>query len=149
MSNYCVAEDVQVLLGYPVSFGATTNPTLTQVNDIISDVTNEIDFTLKSIGVTTQPTDPTLLGRLSIACKFGVACQVGMSKFGNNASVNDSQPGYYCQKYQAIIDDIKTNADNYGAVTGDATIDVSNHVLDGTYTEAEFNSYFIDEDFVY
>ena len=77
MSNYCTAEDVQVLLGFASAFSTTSVPTLTQVNSIISDVTNEIDFTLASVGITTQPTDTRLLGRLHIACKYGVACQVG------------------------------------------------------------------------
>lgn len=147
MSNYCTAEDVQVLLGYPNAFNTDSNPTLTQVNNIIADVTNEIDFTLKSIGITVQPTDTTLLGRLSIACKYGVACQVGMSEFGNNTSVNDSQPGYYCGKYQDILDDIKNNKEAYGVVTDDTTLYVSSNVLDGTDTEAEINDSYFDKEF--
>lgn len=139
MADYCTAEDVQVLLGYDEAFDANTRPTLTQVESQINFVTNEIDFTLASVGVTTQPTDTRILGRLAQACQYGSACNVGMSGFGNSDSVNDSQPGFYCDKYQAILDDIKARPGDYGLVTGDDNEFIANQVTDGTYTESQMN----------
>ena len=46
MANYCTAnDDIAPLLGYN-NFSSITRPTLTQVDSIITDVTNEIDFNL-------------------------------------------------------------------------------------------------------
>jgi hypothetical protein len=134
MANYTDAESVAVLLGLD-NFSSGTRPTLTQVNAILADVTNEIDFALSSIGITTQPTDTRLLGRLSLMCKYGTACQVGMAAFGNSTGVDGSQPDKYCEKYQLMLDDIKDNPANYGVVTGDSAMYMSNQVTDGTISE--------------
>ena len=140
MANYCSAEDVSILLGLD-NFSSETRPTLTQVNSIISDVTNEIDFVLAGV-ITTQPTDARILGRLSIACKMGVACQVGLSGFGGTPdSVDNSQPDKYCRQYQAILEEIKTMPELYGIVTGDSTsFYISNQVTDGTKTAAQVSA---------
>lgn len=149
MSSYCDAADVQFLLGFENAFSDSpaTLPTLTKVNEAIADITNEIDFTLKSVGITVPPTDPLLLSRLKIGCKKGVACEVGMSGFGNNDSVADSQPNSYCKDYKDLLKDINNNPDNYGAVTGDENTFISNQVLDGTTSESAQNDNYIPNDF--
>lgn len=139
MANYCKAEDVSVLLGLD-TFSATTRPTLSQVNSIIADVTNEIDFILAGVGITTQPTDTRILGRLAIACKMGVACQVGLSAFGNATGVDNSQPDKFCTQYQAILLEIKNSPELYSNISGDNTMYLSNPVADGTTTEAAVKS---------
>jgi hypothetical protein len=146
MANYTDAESVAVLLGMD-NFSSGSRPTLAQVTAILEDVTNEIDFTLSAVGITTQPTDTRLLGRLSTACKYGTACQVGMSAFGNSTGVDGSQPDKYCEKYQAILDDIKENPENYGAVTGDSASYISNQVTDGTITETEQTALFLANEY--
>lgn len=146
MADYCSAGDVSALLGFD-TFTVSSRPTLAQVNSIIGDVTNEIDFTLSSIGITTQPTDARLLGRLAIACKYGVACQVAMSAYGNSTGVDGSQGDKFCEKYQLILDDIKTNPQLYGVVTGDSGMFLSNNVADGTNTETEIKELFLPENF--
>lgn len=133
MANYCTVDDIQVLLQN--TFNSTSSPTQTQVEREIDQITNEIDFTLASVGITTQPTDTRLLARLRNACSYGVACRVGMSWFGNNTAVDDTQPGHYCERYQAILDDIKDNPAHYGLVTGDETNYMDSNVLDGTDSE--------------
>ena len=145
MANYCDVEYVGVLLDQ--NFDSETRPTSDQVDSIIGRVTNDIDFTLKSIGVTVQPTDSTLLGKLEILCSYGVACQVGMSYFGNNDGVDDTQPGYYCEAYKEGIQDIKDNPSDYGAVTGDSTVLLTSNVLDGTDSEDDIEDRYIDEDY--
>lgn len=147
--NYCTAEDVQVLVGSPDAFNSNSTPTLAQVNSIIADITNEIDFTLKSVGISVQPTDATLLGRLTLACKYGVACQVAMSGYGNTGSVEGSQGDKYCEKYKEVLDDIKENPELYGVVTGDSAMYASNRVVDGSITEAELKDKYIDDNFKY
>lgn len=144
--NYCTAEDVSVLLGF-TPFRDDTRPTLSQVNSIISDITNDLDFTLSSIGVTVQPTDTKLLGRLAIACKYGVACQVAMSTYGNSTGVDGSQGDKFCEKYKEYIDDIKNNPQMYGVVTGDSSMFISNQVTDGTWTEADTTNLYLDENY--
>jgi hypothetical protein len=148
MANYCSNEDVAVLIGYD-NFSSLTRPTSTQVTSIITDITNEIDFVLASIGVTTQPTDTRLLGGLAIACKYGAACQVAVSGYGNAQSIDGSQGDKFCEKYKEILDDIKENPELYGTVTGDSTMFLSNQVTDGTYTETNIDNRYISEDFVF
>lgn len=146
MANYCSNDDVSVLLGLD-SFSSTTRPTSTQVTSIITDITNEIDFVLSGVGITTQPTDSRLLGRLSNACKYGTACQVAMSAYGNSLSVDGSQGDKFCEKYQEILDEIKENPELYGAVTGDTSMYISNQVIDGTWTEDDNEDRFLSEDY--
>ena len=146
MANYCTSEDVSVLLGLD-NFSSTTRPTLTQVNSIIADVTNEIDFVLAGVGITTQPTDARILGRLANAAKMGTACQVGLSAFGNATGVDNSQPDKFCTMYQEILEEIKVNPGLYSAISGDSTFYVSNPVLDGTTTEATVTGRIIPDDY--
>lgn len=148
MANYCDAEDVSVLMGLNV-FDATSRPTLTQVNAIIADKTNEIDFVLSGVGITTQPTDSKILGRLALACKYGSASDVALSVYGNAAGVDGSQGEYFGRKYKEIIDEIKEMPELYGYITGDSNLTASNQVLDGTYTESEINDGYIDRDYKY
>lgn len=146
MSNYCSAESVAVLAGLD-PFSDTTRPTLTQVNAIIADVTNDLDFALSAIGVTTQPTDTKLLGRLAIACKYGTACQVVISAYGNSTGIDGSQGDKFCDKYGEYLKDIQTNPQLYGAVTGDSSSYVSGLTLDGSWTEEGIKDLYLDENY--
>jgi len=146
MSNYTTSAKVAILLGLD-SFSNVTRPTSTQVDAIIADVTNEIDFVLSGVGITTQPTDTKLLGRLDIACKYGVACQVAMSAYGNAMGVDGSQGDKFCEKYKEILDDIKENPQMYGVVTGNSSMYISNQVNDGTFTEEEVTDTFLPNDY--
>ena len=146
MANYATAEDVSVLLGFD-NFSSSTRPTLSQVDAILADITNEIDFFLAGVGITVQPTDLKILGRLAIACKYGTACQVGMSAFGNATGVDGSQPAKYCEKYQAILEEIKESPEMYGTITGESSMYCSNQVVDGTWTEADTKARYTAENF--
>lgn len=131
---YCVAEDISVLLGLD-NFSSTTRPKLTQVNAIIDDITNEIDFALTSQGITNPPTDTKILGRLKIMCKMGAASHVGFSAFGNNDSVEGSQPDKYWLTYRSMLKEITESPELYGAISGNSGMFMSNEVLDGTILE--------------
>jgi hypothetical protein len=135
MANYCSNEDVSVLLRVD-AFTATSRPTATQVQAVIEDVTNEIDFVLAGIGIATQPTDTKILGRLTIACKTGVAAQIEVDK---------DKKAAYETKYQAILKEITNKPEMYGSITGNETAYMSNNVTDGTNTEAEIAEKFIDD----
>jgi hypothetical protein len=148
VSDYCTVNDIEVLLGFDINtFASGTTPPLTQIQREIDQVTNEIDFVLAGVGITTQPTDTRILARLRNTCSYGVCCRVGMSAFGNNAGVNDSQPGSYCERYRALLDEIKSDPDLYGVISGDSVTYMSNQVLDGTITESDQNDQFIDVDY--
>ena len=67
MANYCTNAQVGVLLGK--TFSATTTPTDTQVDVIITETTKEIDTVLSSIGIAIQPTDTNILGMLQKYCR--------------------------------------------------------------------------------
>lgn len=148
MANYCNNEDVSVLLGLD-NFSSLTRPTSTHVTTIITDVTNEIDFVLSGVGITTQPTDTKILGRLSIAAKYGVACQVGMSAYGNAAGVDNSQADKYCQKYQEILKEIVEKPELYSSITGDSGMYASNPVQDGSFTETEIKDRYLNDSYEY
>lgn len=148
MANYCTVNDVEVALGFVENtLDATSQPTLTQATREIGQITNEIDFYLKSGGITVQPTDTTILARLRNLCTAGVACKLGMGSFGNADSVDDSQPGYYCDQYSEGLKEIKEQPELFGKVTGDETAYISNQVTDGTTTEAEQNANYFSQDF--
>jgi hypothetical protein len=149
MANYCEVSDIQFMLGHKEAFSADSTPTSSQVTTAIEDVTGEIDFELQAAGISVQPTNANLLKKLSVICKNGVACQVGMSQFGNNDTVNDSQPNSYCENYKDALKDISDNPAKYGLVTGDENIMIGNNVTDGTNTESEINDMIPDNSFEY
>lgn len=148
MADYCTAIDVQVLLGYTNPFSTTTKPTAIQVAQEIANVTNELDFYMRGVGLTVQPTDANILGRMRMAASYGAACRIGMGAKGNG-DVSGSQPEFYCTRYQEILTEIKETPGLYGTVSGDSIAIVSSHVLDGTYTETEMNDLIIDDKFIY
>lgn len=147
MGNYCAQDDIKAALGYMDDFSSGSRPTLTQVNTIISDITNEIDFYLRSVGITSQPTDSNILGRLSKACIFGSAADIGFGYLNNSQTVDGTLAHYYKEKYQNILDEIKESPEIYGLVVDAESVYSSNQVIDGTYTEDENNDNYIDSNF--
>lgn len=133
---YTTLDKVAAITGFE-SFSTTTRPTQTQVTDMINDVTGEMDFVLSSKGITTPITNSNLLRKLDIICKYGVACQVLISGYGNADSVDGSQGDKFCEKYKEYLQDIKDNPEDYGYITGNSTMFIGNQVSDGTYTESE------------
>ena len=105
---YCSADDVQVRMGFPDSFAASTRPTLTQVNSLIEQVSAEIDIYLAKAGIASV-TDAKLLLMLKLKASAGAACKVGFTYFGNNNPVENSQASTYCKEYAEFLDLIKTN----------------------------------------
>lgn len=121
--NYCTAENVRVMLGLPIAFNNTvgvggTKPTLTQINEIIEDVTNIIDLQLSTIGITAQPTDSKVLSKLKYGCKIGVAAQAGFSYMNMSASLNDTKPKTYQDLFDAFLKEITENPEVYAVFAG-------------------------------
>ena len=142
MANYCNAEDVQVKLGFTNEFSVTTKPTLTQVETLIDSTTKEIDSYLYASGVTTQPTDTNVLGKLKEVCSYGAAARVGMGYHSNNESISGTQAREYWDFYKEYLNEIKEMPELYGA--GGSTSFISNQVTDGTYSESDFEAQFFD-----
>ena len=146
MADYATVDDIEVLLGYPVGFyTATSIPNRTSVERELDQVTKEIDFYLTAVGV--QPTDTNVLARLRNCCQYGVAWKLGYSNFGNNTGVDDSQPDTYRERYENCLKEIKESPELFGKVTGDDVIYASNQVIDGTTTEDEQQSEYIQKDY--
>lgn len=144
---YCVAADVQALLQQNTfDNSGDTQPTLSQVNKIIDQRTAEIDNILRLNGYSLPITDATTLKLLEQYCSYGSACTVGMTYFGNNDTVNDSQPVWFCNEYKDFIKELKESPETLIPNGGQSLI-ISNQVLDGTQTEAEFDDLQIKQEF--
>jgi hypothetical protein len=142
MANYCTAEDVQVAIGSPTAYSITSKPTLTQVNVVIANITNELDLYLSMAGIASQPTDSRVLGRLKEACTIGSAARVGFGYINASQDADNTLPGLYWKRYQEILLEIKENPEIYGATTGTSTIYMSCPVLDGSTTAAELEKHY-------
>jgi len=135
---YCLANDIKVLLGHTADYSTATIPKLTEIQTEIDNISNEIDFVLKAVGIVTTPTDAATLGRLKVACSFGAAGRIGYSGFGNNSGTDNTQPNFYWNEYQKIITEIKTSPELYGAVTGETTSFIENGFESQNYIDADY-----------
>lgn len=142
MANYCNYDDVAVTLEKKGSFSTDSTPTASQVTDIITEITGEIDTVLASIGVTSQPTDTNILAMLKRYCRFGSSGVTGMTYGRNFSSVIDSLADWLYGKYESFLEKIKNNPELF---TTDS-LTVSNQVLDGSYTEAEQKDIFMQSE---
>lgn len=141
MANYCSADDIMVALGYTDSFSASTRPTLTQVNTIISNITNELDLYLNMIGIASQPTDTRMLGKLKEACTLGSSARVGFGYIDIHGGLDNTLPKIYWDRYNELLKEIKENPEIFG-ITGGGTTFITSNVIDGTYTESETKALF-------
>jgi hypothetical protein len=150
--NYCTANEVKLFLGSNITFSDTapiSKPTLTEANNMITDITNDIDLQLSVIGINSQPTDARILSRLKRICLYGVAGHIGIQfNATNNPNPETSRTNYYLSQYEKLLKQITDNPEVYGVVTGsDDYCIVSNNVLDGSRTEDDIMSNFVSEDF--
>lgn len=147
MANYCTVDDVSVLI-YSESgkFDGSSKPTSTQVTGIITQKTAEIDLYLKRGGITTQPTDSTVLSYLKYMCSLGAACLIGRTYFTNLSNVNDTQPASYCQEYKDFLKELKEDPELIAGTTGDESYILGNQVTNGTVDEDDIPQ--IEDDFI-
>lgn len=135
--NYCVAEDVQVLVGHKDAFSTATRPTLTQLNTIIGDITNEIDLQLSIIGIGTQPTDSKILSKLKSGCIFGAAGRAGFGALSPANSTNDTKPKTFYQLYQDFLNEIITKPEIYSVVSGAEIVNCGTNETLGTNNQSD------------
>jgi len=140
--TYCLSLEVANQLGLTNDYSATTNPTKTYVDNLISMISAEIDIHLISAGITLPITNVSGLNFIKLNCIFGVAGVGGLSRFTNNNTVDNSQPEFYLRRYNDFLLLIDDKPEIIGTAIGDTGSDavVSSNVLDGTYTEEEVNS---------
>jgi hypothetical protein len=143
---YCTADDVRVELGFTEAFDATTILTEAQVTAIIAQVEGVINVNLKRAGVTASAvTDADQLSFLKDLTIAGAACRVGLTYFGNNTSVNDTQPTHHCEYFREMaynidaLSEIFTPADDGGIL--------ENQVTSGSVSESNIPR--IKDDFIY
>jgi hypothetical protein len=146
MANYATYTEVALILGL-TDYTATTRPTSTQVTNILTEVTQNIDFTLESVGLESQPSDSNVQGRLKTLCKYGTACQIAISKYGDADGVESSQGAYFCKRYDEGIKEIKTNPELYGLVVGDSGSTANSNVLEGTDSVTDIQADYVDRTF--
>ena len=145
MANYCTYTQVATLLDKKNGFSDDTQPTSTQVEDIIDQTTNEIDTVLASLGITSQPTSTKLLATLEKYCCFGSAGHVGMTYFRNANDVTKSNAEWYYSKYEKFLAMLREDPEIFGIVADSESLYASNQVEDGTMSESEYNDLFLDD----
>lgn len=149
MSNYCTASDVQVLAGYPIAFNdlgtgaGSSKPTLAQVTANITDVTNEIDLYLTRIGITTQPTDTKILGKLKIGCKYGSAALSGFGYLSQATNQSGTKPKTFWDIYREFLQEIIDSPEIYVTTTGNSGLDCG---YNDQHTEAENKETMMQQD---
>ena len=146
---YCSASDVQVALGYQDIFddSVPTRPTATQVDSIISNITNEIDLYLGLAGINTTPTDVKILGRLKEMCIYGSSARVGFGYLNNAEVVGGSLAHTFWERYQQLLNEIVDKPEIYGGTAGTSTMYASNQVTDGTNSEATITGLYEPSDY--
>ena len=142
--SYCLSADVGVLLC--LTYNATSQPTQTQVESIIDQVSAEIDMTLRTIGIV-GVTDAPILKYLKMVCAKGSACYVGSVYFNNIQSVGGTISNFYCTMYKDELKKIVENPSIMGAAGG--TVAIGSNVIDGVTTMTEVDNLFIDDRFTY
>jgi hypothetical protein len=142
--NYCTAVDVQGLAGYPIPFSdivaptsGSTKPTLAIVNSNITAITSEIDLYLSIVGITSQPTDSKILGKLKIGCMYGSAAMSGFGNLNQSGSTGGTKPMTFWDIYKEFLKEIVDNPTLYGITAGSESVSCGVNEL---HTEAENNS---------
>lgn len=146
MANYCTVDDVSILL-YSISgeFHSTSQPTDTQVTALIVQKTATIDVYLNAGGISTQPTDSTVLSYFKSNCSIGVACAVARAGMYNSQNVTDTQAINYCTEWKEFLIGLKENPELIAGTTGDPTAILGNQVTNGTVSESDIPV--IEDDF--
>lgn len=148
MANYCTSIEVKNLLLLITSdFDANTDWTKVDVDQMITNITGEIDTYLTSVGVGIQPTNTNLLNMLKKYAAYGVACPLAMSYKINNADVDKSQAQFYCDSYQKFLDKIVSNPEIFLSIEGQEGFYMSNQVSDGSTTETNIEANYIPMDY--
>src|SRR3990167_10860939 len=93
--TYSDAADVNRLIAkFPP--GAATAPTETQATALITDIDNEVNVALSSVGVTVPVTAPAyFLGWLGLVVSYGAAAAILKSMFPGSAGAHDDHPPIY------------------------------------------------------
>jgi hypothetical protein len=134
-------SEVLAYTGFSTSYSSTTAPTLVQVGSIIDQVDGEINTALYGLGITSTPTNASILQLLAKYSAMGSAGLV-LQRYG--ASDNDFRLGdWWYGKFESWMeklitdDDYKNMIKEIGSVAGDYTgIFVSSNVEDGTHEGA-------------
>lgn len=137
--------EVLAYTGFTASYSSTTAPTLVQVGSIIDQVDGEINTALYGLGITTTPTNASILQLLAKYSAMGAAGLV-LQRYG--ASDNDFRLGdWWYGKFESWMEKLITD-DSYkamikeiGAVSGSYDgIYVSSNVDDGSHEGAAAQS---------
>ena len=132
---YCTSSDVASFLNF-VEFNANTSPTLTQVNNLITMISDEIDYYAKINSITFKSSDLSLLKKKTAV---GVAGLISITFLNNNQSAG-SLTNEFLKEYR----DFLANFNNFfkqGKINK-----ISSNVLDGTIEPNWFEYDYFDKD---
>lgn len=145
--SYCTAADIGVML--QLSYSASSQPTQTQVEAIIDQVSAEIDLRLKTAGVSLPITDATLLSYLKEQNINGAVCRTGLIYKKNSESVTGTQPEYFCQLFKDFITEMKDSPETLLSGLDIGTVQTGSNVLDGVITEDHIKNMTVKDNFVW
>ncbi|NMB82888.1 MAG: hypothetical protein GYA14_13835 [Ignavibacteria bacterium] len=101
---YCNANDVAMFLGV-AEFNDNTNPTLARVNDLISIISNEIDFFAKIQNIKFDDSYANILRKKSA---IGVAGVILITYLNNNQNAG-SQANEFLREYREFLANMRRN----------------------------------------
>ena len=93
--SYCTITHVQGLNPQRGAYGATTKPTSTEVNEFISQISNEIDSILLARGLTVPVTTPIeFVGALELGNAQGAAALAEMAMLPDPGTMGGTSHGH-------------------------------------------------------
>ena len=109
--TYADAADVNRLIAkFPP--GAATAPTETQATELITEIDNEVNVALSSVGVTVPVTTPAyFLDWLGLVVAYGAAAAILKSMFPQSAGTSDANPSIYAfweRRYRDALKQIRS-----------------------------------------
>ena len=105
--SYCTITDVQALNSQRDTYGAATNPSLTEVNGFITQIGNELDSLLLTLSLTVPVITPAeFVGALALANAQGAAALAEMAQFPEAQGTMGGSP--HGQQLWAMYEKFKT-----------------------------------------
>lgn len=108
---YAVIADINRLIA-KFAPTATSAPTLTQATELITEIDNEVNVALSSVGVNVPVTAPAyFLDWLGLAVAYGAAAAILKSMFPQSAGTSDANPSipaFWERRYRDALKQIRS-----------------------------------------
>lgn len=138
--SYCNHSDISIALQLP-AYDTESQPTATQITDIIAMIDGMIDSALSSIGVTLPVSNALFLQVLKSASINGTAGRVSGSYKKNQFGTVETN--FYWNEFKLFLADITDNPDKYLKMSDSgsslAGVAPSNNVTAGYVSESDLS----------